>query len=133
MFNRKDIKVSILKVGYQTKGNEVSCTLKYRIKVPGFLHISEANAIDVGGYFDFGVRTVVGTARCNDQDQFNKQLGRDIAAARAEAKAYKDASILVQKFVKSTAETLHDIALNFEEKADYIQKHDAEYTAELGK
>ena len=60
-------------------------------------------------------------------------LGRDISNARAEAKAYKQAKLLVGKYVKEMAKTYYNMSLEFEERADYIQRHDAEYVAELSK
>ena len=54
-----------------------------------------------------------------------------IANARAEAKAYKQAQTLVNKQVKEVIKRYYDMTLEFDEKADFIQRHDAEYVAEI--
>jgi hypothetical protein len=77
--------------------------------------------------------TATAKATCNSDDVFDKKLGRDIARARAEAKAYKQADTQVKKDVQKLVKIYHDMTLDFSEKVDYIQKHDAEYVAELSK
>jgi len=129
MFDRNDIKVSFVKEKYETRGNEIRCTLKYVIKVPEFFRSTHDTT--VGAVFDLGTHTATGVAICNDRDEFNKQLGRDIANVRAEAKAYRDAQRLVKKYVEVAARGYYEIVQAFDAKADYIQRHDAEYLAEL--
>ena len=80
---------------------------------------------------DEQIYTVTAKATCNGDDVFNKQLGREIANARAEAKAYKQAQTLVNKQVKEVIKRYYDMTLEFDEKADFIQRHDAEYVAEI--
>lgn len=126
-FNGNKIKVSFDRAKYHTNGNEVYCTLQYRVIVPDV----------ISAYMDtiigFGTHTAVGKAKCNGDDVFNKKLGRDIANARAEAKAYKHAQVLVNKYVKELAKTYYNMTLEFDERVDFIQRHDAEYVAEISK
>lgn len=136
------IKVSFEKPRYETNGNQVKCTLNYRICVPFANH--EENPMTMKGYnptaknitllFDLGEKhSAVGTAVCSPEDEFDKKLGREIAEARAEAKAYKHASKLVKKYVRDVVTKYADMSLEFEAKADYVNRHNAEYVEELGK
>ena len=127
-FNGRKIKLSFSRAKYQTVGNTVYCTLQYTVNVPG--SYSDAIAIVPNDKLTY---TATGKATCNGDDVFNKQLGREIANARAEAKAYKQAQVLINKQVKEAIKKYYDMALEFDEKSDYIQKHDAEYVAELSK
>lgn len=131
-FNSNKIKVSFDRAKYHTNGNEVYCTLQYTVKVPGATDTPSDSCV-MTSIIDLGSHAAVGKATCNGDDVFNKQLGRDIANARAEAKAYKHTQTLVNKYVKSMAKTYYDMALDFDEKADFIQTHDAEYVAEISK
>ncbi len=129
-FNGNKIKLSFSKPKYQTVGNEVYCTLQYTVKVPGSYSDMIATVPN-----DNLTYTATAKAACNSDsdDVFDKKLGRDIARARAEAKAYKQADDLVKKQVQKLVKIYHDMTLDFSEKVDYIQKHDAEYVAELSK
>lgn len=127
-FNGRKIKLSFSRAKYQTVGNTVYCTLQYTVNVPG--SFSDVIAIVDN---DKLVYTVTGKATCNGDDVFNKQLGREIANARAEAKAYKQVQVLMNKQVKDVIKKYYDMVLEFDEKSDFIQKHNAEYVAELSK
>ena len=127
-FNGRKIKLSFSRAKYQTVGNTVYCTLQYTVNIPG--SFSDAIAIVPNEKLTY---TVTGKATCNGDDVFNKQLGREIANARAEAKAYKQAQTLMNKQVKEVVKKYYDMVLEFDEKADFIQRHDAEYVAELSK
>ena len=137
IFNRHDIKVSFGRPKYVTENNKVKCTLNYRINVPTFVHYDadfNESAVHSYGEFVLGERhTVTGVAICGPDDKFNKQVGREIAEARAEAKAYKHAAILVKKYVKAVADAYANMSLEFEAKADQVQRHNKEYVAEIGK
>ena len=104
------------------------CTLQYTVNVPGSFSDVIATVAN-----DKLVYTVTGKATCNGDDVFNKQLGREIANARAEAKAYKQVQTLMNKQVKDGIKKYYDMVLEFDEKSDFIQKHNAEYVAELSK
>lgn len=141
-FDRNDIKLSFERPQYQTNDREVKCTLKYRIQVPVMYQNDERwtrngyNPHYVAGTVQFELgdfHTVTGKAVCNSEDAFDKKTGREIAEARAEAKAYKHAEKLVKKYVMTVAEAYTNMALAFEAKADYVQRHNAEYSAEIGK
>ena len=125
-FNSSKIKLSFSRAKYKTVDNTVYCTLQYTVNIPG--SYSDAIAIVPNDKLTY---TVTGKATCNGDDVFNKQLGREIANARAEAKAYKQAQTLVNKQVKEIIKRYYDMSLEFDEKADFIQKHDAEYVAEI--
>ena len=125
-FNSSKIKLSFSRAKYKTEGNTVYCTLQYTVNIPGVY--SDMIAIMDN---DEQIYTVTAKATCNGDDVFNKQLGREIANARAEAKAYKQAQTLVNKQVKEVIKRYYDMTLEFDEKADFIQKHDAEYVAEI--
>lgn len=127
-FNGRKIKLSFSRAKYQTVGNTVYCTLQYTVNVPRAY--SDAIVIVPNEKLTF---TVTGKATCNGDDVFNKQLGREIANARAEATAYKQAQVLMNKQVKEVVKKYYDMVLEFDEKADFIQRHDAEYVAELSK
>lgn len=127
-FNGRKIKLSFSRAKYQTVGNTVYCTLQYTVNVPG--SYSDAIVIVPNDKLTY---TVTSKATCNGGDVFNKWLGREIANARAEAKAYKQAQVLINKQVKEVIKKYYDMVLEFDEKADYIQKHDEEYVAELSK
>ena len=125
-FNSSKIKLSFSRAKYKTVDNTVYCTLQYTVNIPGVY--SDMIAIMDN---DEQIYTVTAKATCNGDDVFNKQLGREIANARAEAKAYKQAQTLVNKQVKEVIKRYYDMTLEFDEKADFIQKHDAEYVAEI--
>ena len=125
-FNSSKIKLSFSRAKYKTVDNTVYCTLQNTVNIPG----SDSDAIVIVPNEKL-TYTVTGKATCNGDDVFNKQLGREIANARAEAKAYKQAQTLVNKQVKEVIKRYYDMTLEFDEKADFIQKHDAEYVAEL--
>ena len=127
-FDGNKIKLSFSRPKYQTVGNTVYCTLQYIVNVPGAY--SDAIVIVPNEKLTY---TVTGKATCNGDDVFNKQLGREIANARAEAKAYKQAQTLMNKQVKEVVKKYYDMVLEFDEKADFIQRHDAEYVEELSK
>lgn len=127
-FNGNKIKISFSRPKYHTVGNEVYCTLQYTVKVPGAYSDMIATVSN-----DKLTYTATAKATCNSDDVFDKQLGRDIANARAEAKAYKHADTLVKKHVRQMVKIYHDMTLDFSERVDFIQKHDAEYVAELSK
>lgn len=142
VFNRNDIKISFDRPKYVTENKKVKCTLKYYINVPSFVHDEDRfpakgynpAAVHSCGEFYLGDElTATGVAICGPDDKFNKQVGREIAEARAEAKAYKHAAILVKKYVKAVAEAYANMSLEFEAKADHVQRHNKEYVAEIGK
>ena len=127
-FNSNKIKLSFSRATYKTVGNTVYCTLQYTVKVPG--SYSDVVAVVANDKLTF---TSTGKATCNSGDIFNKWMGRKIANARAEAKAYKHAQTLVKKQVKEVIKRYYDMTLEFDEKADFVQRHNVEYVNEISK
>lgn len=127
-FNGRKIKLSFSRPKYQTVGNTVHCTLQYTVNVPG--SYSDVVAIVANDKLTF---TATGKATCNSDDIFNKWMGRKIANARAEAKAYKRVQTLVKKQVKEIIKRYYDMTLEFDEKADFVQRHNVEYVNEISK
>ena len=128
-FNSNKIKLSFSRATYKTVGNTVYCTLQYTVNVPS--SCSEMIATFMPN--KFAVYTATGKATCNSGDIFNKWMGRKIANARAEAKAYKHAQALVKKQVKEVIKRYYDMTLEFDEKADFVQRHNVEYVNEISK
>ena len=128
-FNSNKIKLSFSRAKYKTVGNTVYCTLQYTVDVPG----AYSDMIATFMPNDYTVYTATGKATCNGDDVFNKHTGREIAEARAEAKAYKYVQTLVNKQVKEVIKKYYDMTLEFDERADFIQKHNAEYVADISK
>ena len=142
VFNRNDIKISFDRSKYVTENKKVKCILTYRINVPSFVHSEDRfsakgynlAAVHIYGEFELGEElTATGVATCGPEDSFDKKTGREIAEARAEAKAYKHAEKLLKRYVKTVVDAYSDMLLAFEAKADCVQRHNAEYTAEVGK
>ena len=127
-FNSNKIKLSFSRPKYQTVGNTVHCTLQYTVNVPG--SYSDVVAIVSNDKLTF---TATGKATWNSSDIFNKWIGRKIANARAEAKAYKHAQTLVKKQVKEVIKRYYDMTLEFDEKADFVQRHNVEYVNAISK
>ena len=127
-FNSNKIKLSFSRPKYQTVGNTIHCTLQYTVNVPG--SYSDVIAIVANDKLTF---TSTGKATWNSCDVFNKWIGRKIANARAEAKAYKHAQTLVKKQVKEVIKRYYDMTLEFDEKADFVQRHNVEYVNAISK
>ena len=127
-FDGNKIKLSFSRAKYQTVGNTVYCTLQYTVNVPGACSKMIATMPN-----DYTVYTATGKATWNSCDVFNKWIGRKIANARAEAKAYKHAQTLVKKHVKEVIKRYYDMTLEFDEKADFVQRHNVEYVNEISK
>ena len=134
-FNSNKIKVYFEKPKYSRNGKEVTCSLRYVIRIPNVKDTRKDDSENcyISTFISLGSFISTGTATCNSEDVFNKQLGREIANARAEAKAYKQVQTLMNKQVKDVIKKYYDMVLEFDEKSDFIQKHNAEYVAELSK
>ena len=128
-FDGNKSKLSFSRAKYKTVANTVYCTLQYTVDVPG----AYSDMIATFMPNDYQVHTATGKATCNSDDVFDKHTGREIAEARAEAKAYKHVQTLVNKQVKEVIKKYYDMTLEFDERADFIQKHNAEYVADISK
>ena len=129
-FTSNKIKLSFSRAKYKTVGNTVYCTLQYTVNVP---EACSDMIVIMGNVGNDLLYTATGKATCNSDDVFDKHIGREIAEARAEAKAYKHIQTLVNNQVKEVIKKYYDMTLEFDEKADYIQKHNAEYVTEISK
>ena len=127
-FTSNKIKLSFSRAKYKTVGNTVYCTLQYTVNVPEACSKMIATMPN-----DYTVYTVTAKATCNSDDVFDKHTGREIANARAEAKAYKQVQTIINKQVKEVIKKYYDMTLEFDEKADFIQRHNAEYVADISK
>lgn len=128
-FTSNKIKLSFSRAKYKTVGNTVYCTLQYTVNVPEACS-DMIVTMKMGNELPY---TATGKATCNSDDVFDKHIGREIAEARAEAKAYKHVQTLVNKQVKEVIKKYYDMTLEFDERADFIQKHNAEYVADISK
>ena len=64
-------------------------------------------------YFDKRYRmksSYVGVAKCNPQDDFNVEFGKDLSLYRAKVKRNKAANRAIQKYIRNTARTLKQLA-----------------------
>ena len=128
-FTSNKIKLSFSRAKYKTVGNTVYCTLQYTVNVPEACS-DMIVTMKMGNELPY---TVTAKATCNSGDVSDKHTGREIAEARAEAKAYKHVQTLVNKQVKEVIKKYYDMTLEFDERADFIQKHNAEYVADISK
>ena len=129
-FTSNKIKLSFSRAKYKTVGNTVYCTLQYTVNVPEACSDMIVTMKNMGNGLPY---TATAKATCNSDDVFDKHIGREIANARAEAKAYKQVQVLINKQVKDVIKKYYDMVLEFDEKSDYIQKHNAEYVTEISK
>ena len=129
-FNSNKIKISFSRAKYKTVGNTVYCTLQYTVNVPESCSDMIVIMKNMGNELPY---TATGKATCNSDDVFDKHMGREIANARAEAKAYKQVQTMINKQVKEVIKKYYDMTLEFDEKADFIQRHNAEYVADISK
>lgn len=129
-FDGNKIKLSFSRAKYQTVGNTVYCTLQYTVNVPEACSDMIVTMKNMGNGLPY---TATAKATCNSDDVFDKHIGREIANARAEAKAYKQVQTLINKQVKEVIKKYYDMTLEFDEKADFIQRHNAEYVADISK
>ena len=129
-FTSNKIKLSFSRAKYKTVGNTVYCTLQYTVDVPEACSDMIVTMKNMGNELPY---TATGKATCNSDDVFDKHTGREIANARAEAKAYKQVQTMINKQMKEVIKKYYDMTLEFDEKADFIQRHNAEYVTEISK
>lgn len=132
-FNSNKIKIYFEQPKYSRNGNEITCSLRYVIRIPNVKDTRKDSSENcyMSSFISMGSYISTGTATCNSEDVFDKQLGRDIAKARAEANAYRHGQRMVDKYVKRMAQTYYDMALEFAEKADHVRRNNAEYVSRL--
>ena len=124
--NRNDIKLTTLKNEFFYDGNNVTAKLLATLKIPDVLY-------DIFGDFPIVVKA---TAKCHEDDKYDKKTGERIALARAESKAYRLLSNELQRrwdYVLEAIETLNPVRIAFIEKANNCVEHNTRYCKELVK
>lgn len=71
-----------------------------------------------------------GTATAAPEDEWDEELGKKIARARAESAAYSRATVLANKWVDTMARTLRELC-KLQAKADGVKAHNKRYIASL--
>ncbi len=77
---------------------------------------------------NFPIRTIHtrACARCHNDDVFNSEVGKKIARAKAEAKAYKQALFYTKLCLKPELRKVNDL-IAFMNKANRCMSHNKEY------
>lgn len=132
IFDRNEIKLRTEVTGIYTnrERNTVCVTVRWKILVPSFLkdwaffmgHSKEENNPFYG--------EAKGVAYCLDEDTFNPVLGEKIARAKAEAKAYEEASRNITSIIMAVGnavDRLVELTGAFNLKSVKVQKHNVEY------
>lgn len=124
--NTDQIKVHVLNVGYDVKGNDVIAHLVWKPVYP-----KEYDDIVPMFLFD-SKRKSVGVAHCSDDDKFDRKKGQRIALAKAETAAYgemvtevKTTLARLTKGISQANDFLTKAARVKEGNARFIQRVDA--------
>lgn len=118
--NRSEIKLSFLGTEYTYDGNKVMCEVEYAVLAPYKYYNL------VGGLWG----RATGTAVCHPEDEYDKEKGRKIALAKAEAKAYKKVAAKLEKrfaYIENLIELCRPLHDGFIDKANSCVAHNAEY------
>lgn len=86
----------------------------------------ESNSYSASFYNEMYRERVVGIAKCSPNDTFDVEIGKQIAYARAENKAYD----IARKYVEKTKRDIDNIKFlcdKFVDKASYCIEHNNEY------
>lgn len=116
---KSGLKIISKKVKVDTKNKVVICSLTCNLDIMysnTFTVYPDAWFIDNGKQLDIeknGTFTVIGKARCSEDDEFNEKLGTWIAEGRAKIKAYN-------KAIKALELIKNDIANGYG-KINYLQ------------
>ena len=124
--DRNDIKMSTLSTEYYYNGKNVTCELMATINAPYEFDVIFENEI-------FTVK-VKATAKCHDDDVYNKTCGKKIALAKAESKAYRILANMINRkwaALMDAIETLYPCKEGFVAKAEKSIAHNNEYIKEL--
>ncbi len=121
-YNSNRIKLSFLKeytdFYVNEKKNTVCCTLTGYLNVP----INGDSPVYIGTE----VIKAVGVAKCSKEDKFDVERGKRIALAKAENKAYEEASKFLTKS-KEHLEYITNLINLFENHSDLQITHNKEY------
>lgn len=122
--DRNDIKMTTVSTEYYFNGNNVTCELVATLKAPEVF-----NAM-----FGFMAKCVKATAKCMEGDTYNEELGKKMALARAESKAYRQLANEMNRRWDETIDALETLAsyrADFNAKAEKSIQHNDEYVKEL--
>lgn len=131
---RQNIKLSFAKPSFtvNTAKRTVTCVLRYTINIPEMFSVANsgrskkpASGISVGQCFV--ENSAVGIAICCPDDKFCPKIGKEIAEARAESQAYKDASKHMADVYSAIAEKFSDYSLEFATRGARIVEHNDAY------
>lgn len=132
IFDRNEIKLRTEVTGTYTnrEKNTVCVTVRWKLLVPSFLKdwafFMEQSKEENNPFYG----ETKGVAYCLKEDTFNPALGAKIARAKAEAKAYEDASRSMTSIVMvvgNAVDRLVELTGDFNLKSVKVQKHNVEY------
>lgn len=131
-FNRNEIKLQTKVTGTYTnrEKNTVCVTVMWRLLVPSFLKDWFFFMEDMNEENNPFYGETKGVAHCLEEDTFNPTLGEKIARAKAEAKAYEEASRSMTSIVMAVGnavDRLVELTGNFNLKSVKVQKHNIDY------
>lgn len=112
------MKLVVIDTKYLVKDNIVKCCIKYCVKFEDGTKSPEYKAF--------------GNAKCNKEDKFDFEIGRKIALARAESKAYKVNKKICNDMINDYTNKLKEL-IPFKDKAIACIEHNKEYINGLSK
>lgn len=112
------MKLIVTDTSYMIKDNIVKCYIKYHVKFKDGKKSSEYKTL--------------GTAKCNKDDKFDFEIGKKIALARAESKAYKVNKKVCNDIINNCENRLKEL-IPFRDKAIGCIEHNKEYIANISK
>lgn len=121
-FEIEKIKVSMHpeNINFEYNDRTVTCKIHWFVRMPNKYWPA------LGPIFG----CVKGTATCHPEDTYNPEIGKKVALAKAEAKAYKQAQkIIIMKLKKMTDLYLGiiEMADEFDERAEHAVQHNKEF------
>lgn len=109
---------------FYVNGTDVTCKMFYQLSVPdAYLELC-----------GFVAGKVIATAHCHEDDVFNLEIGKKVALAKAESKAYKEARRVLISKLQETIDTvvkLSEMAERFGDKAENVITHNKEYITRI--
>lgn len=120
------IKISITNTTYYVnkKANTVGCHISFNIKGPD-------NAINIISLlFDHDCYEVTAEAHLNPDDNFDFEIGKKVARAKAESMAYKRVSRMLVRIAYKMNEAIMSFG-EFIDKAERVINHNDKYLAKF--
>lgn len=120
------IKISVTNTTYylNKKANVVGCRLSFNIKGPD-------NVIKViDALFDYDCYEVTAEAHLNPDDNFDFEIGKKVARAKAESMAYNRVSKLLARIAIKMTGVIESFT-TFVDKADVVITHNNEYLSKF--